>query len=148
MEKFKRSELTLPPNVSPLNANGPILNGHMNIFTVKCSIALHFHLTRNIVPATGAVLVRWFSNHEAAIGKFPAHLLSYFDGGKTLEQGKFNVGDQFEYSSKATKDEMASLHFCAFGRSFSFFGFVYVDDAMVPRDAPGQKFAPGFWNDH
>jgi hypothetical protein len=146
-QNFDMERHLLPSNVSPLKANGPLLNSYLEIFNTKCVLALHHHLTRNIVPKTGVVIVRWHSNYENMLGRIPPSTMKIFSGPKTLEQGSFNVMDQFAYSSRTTVDKRASMHFLGFGQSFAVLGFVYCDPTEIPDIEPEKKLNPGFWND-
>ncbi len=145
LEEFRARSDDVPIGTHPLNANGPILNNFMDVFGTKIALALHYEATRQIVPKTGAVLTRWFSNYEAFSGMLPT-FLNDFPTDKTLQQGTLNVADQFAYSTRLTKDRGASLHFVSFGQSFAIVAFVYIQGEVVPEEHRDRLRRPGYWN--
>jgi hypothetical protein len=40
-------------------------------FGARAALALHYHLTANIVPKTGLVWVVWHTNERLVMGDFP-----------------------------------------------------------------------------
>lgn len=61
---------------------------------MKLALALHYEITRQIVPEGGVVVVKRFSNVDAFTGDMPKQALAPFGEGQTLEMGEFRVADQ------------------------------------------------------
>jgi hypothetical protein len=115
----------LGPGVSVMNAESPILNLAMRIFAYKLTCALHFEQTGNIVPADGAVGFRWFSNYDAVKGDIPSPIFELAQGVGTLQQGKWTVADQFNYTWAVADTNEAGLYVGYFRQSFIVAGFVW-----------------------
>ena len=128
---FRQSRLYrnsgIPLDGGALNCNGKILNKHINRFAAKTGFALHYELTKKVVPNGGAAYVRWYTNYNAIQGDLPHDLISFLGDPTTLKQGKWEVPEQFLYSSKATEDGHMSAHFASFRRSFAICAFVVMD---------------------
>lgn len=144
--RFRAARSRLPMQVHALNASGPLLNKEINIFAAKIGLALHYHLTNRIVPRLGGVAVRWFSNFEAATGNIPADFVAKLGTPKTLRQGRFEVSEQFMYSSLATEDGKMSAHWAGFRQSFAIAAFVSDDISNLGTAPEGNVFPPGFWH--
>jgi hypothetical protein len=102
-----------------VRANGPIVTQHLQIFGAKMGFALHFNATGHPVPPEGGVQVMWFSNMQAIKGEIPKELMELLPSPSTLEQGKKNVGDQFQYSWAATDEKKHWLFYATFRDSFA-----------------------------
>lgn len=74
----------------------------MTRFGAKLALALHYEFTGNIVPLSGGVLVRWFSNHDAIAGGIPPSLFDVLREPMTLRQGTWSVPEQFLWYGAAT----------------------------------------------
>jgi hypothetical protein len=126
-----------------LNMDQPQIHAAVRQFGAKLGLALHYELTTRIVPATGGVAVFWFSNYDAVKGRLPGNLIELCGDPRTLAQGRFSVGGQFTYASKATDDKTVSAHFATFRLSFSMVMFVAEDIAALGPDRMDQIFRPG-----
>jgi hypothetical protein len=80
---------------SVLNCSGPMVNRSMQIFGAKLGFALHYARTGRIIPLTGGVAVRWYSNYDAVTGEIPANIYDMLGPPRTLRQGQWHAGDQF-----------------------------------------------------
>ncbi len=124
MEDFRGSDIDLPNAGGVLNVSGPLVNYHIQIFGAKLSCALHYADTGNIVPKSGGVAVQWFTNADQIRGEIPDYYLALLGSGATLTQGKWNVGDQFFYSSAIVEPKGRVIYFAVFRRSFAVGGLV------------------------
>ena len=118
-------------DVGVLNCDGPILNRAIHRFAAKFGFALHFKITGEILPAEGGVSTWWFTNHQALQGDIPKPLIDQMGPPDTLRQGRWEVSDQFKYSSLATPDGLMSAHFATFRFSFAICAFASVDRSKV-----------------
>jgi hypothetical protein len=92
----------------------------MLVFGAKLGFALHYEALQNVLPPTGGVLPRWFSNAQAARGEIPNALLSLLPATRqTLKQGRREVSDQFEYAWVTTPERKHALFYATFHCSFA-----------------------------
>ena len=123
-EKLERKDLPIQEGGGILRANGPLVTKHMLVFGAKLGFALHYEALRKVVPPTGGVQPRWFSNAQAARGEIPTGLFSLLpDTGQTLKQGSRDVSDQFQYAwalhDEGTPEPQHALFYATFHRSFA-----------------------------
>ncbi|SDE22774.1 hypothetical protein [Kordiimonas lacus] len=112
-----------------LSADGPILNEIVGCFGAKMGIALHFEKTGRVVPVEGRAAVKWYTNYQAITGDIPTDALSLLGAPETLQMGKWEVSDQFQYSSAWLEDGRLSLHYATFRRSFAILVAVFASNA-------------------
>ena len=129
------------------NASGPMLNLSIQIFGAKLCKALHYEYTNKIVPNSGEIYVRWFSNYDRMTGNIPDSLISQLPEPRTLKQGKWNVRDQFEYSFVVSEDEKHGIYFATFQKSFAICSFVsfqrnfFTKVDVMKAHFPGESFS-------
>ena len=116
-----------------VNANGPLLNESMQIVGAKLCKALHYQHTNKIVPITGVIYVRWYSNYDRITGNVPDTLINQLPEPSTLTQGTWNVSDQFEYSFNVSEDGKLGIYFATFQQSFAICGFVSFERDILPE---------------
>jgi hypothetical protein len=126
-----------------LNMDHPTIHAAVRQFGAKLGLALHYETTARIVPEAGGVAVFWFSNYDAVQGRLPDNLIELCGDPRTLAQGRFSVGGQFTYSSKATDDKKVSAHYATFRLSFAMVMFVAEDVAVLGPERVDQIFRPG-----
>jgi hypothetical protein len=125
-----------------LRLNGPLMSKHLDIFGCKLGLAMHWAETRSIVPRTGGVAVRVYSNVEALEGKLPDALMKLLPGPQTLRQGTWDVADQFQYSARVTDDHQMGVFFASFRFSFAVAAVTGMDRSLfAPEMRP--VFSPG-----
>jgi hypothetical protein len=79
-----------------VTADDPVLGAYLSVFASKFGMALYREHVLEALPMHGAVLSHWFLNAGLA-QKTADELLQGMPSRATLEQGKFNVGEQFSY---------------------------------------------------
>ena len=135
-----------PQGGGTTNAKGPMLNLSIQIFGAKLCKALHYEHTNKIVPRSGEVYIRWYSNYDRMKGNIPDSLINQLPEPKTLEQGRWNVSDQFNYSFFVTEDEEHGIYFATFQKSYAICGFVSVERNFFTKlkgmkaHIPGESF--------
>lgn len=145
--KVARSARGFPGDAGVLNCSGPMLNRAIHRFGAKIGYALHYKLLGTIVPPEGGVGVWWFTNYQAMIGDLPRRLIDMLGSPRTLVQGSWHVGDQFQYASAGDKDSGISAHFATFRFSFAVCVAAAEDvSKVVPESDLGhaQVFRPGW----
>jgi hypothetical protein len=90
--------------------DGPLVSRHLDIFGCKLGLAMHWEFTRQIVPLSGGVVVRYVSNVQAMQGKVPTEFLKLLPGPQTLRQGSWDVANQFRFSARTTNDKTMGLY--------------------------------------
>ena len=144
---FQRSYPTLQ-QFKALSVKGPLINAAMRTFAAKMALALHYRENRRVVPTTGAVIVRWFSNAQAFTNRIPPEIFQMVGSPDTLRQGKFEVRDQFMYASRSLPEGDVSAHYATFRLSFAINAFVVENTATIEGYTPGPNVLhPGFLKD-
>lgn len=134
------------PDAAAVLTVGPLINSYLTAFGARVALALHYELTREILPASGGVFIHWMSNHIIVDNQIPESFLAMLGPPATLRQGKQTLEDQFHYQSLA-EGQARSAHFAAFRVSFAVQAFVmrdYSEIAHVADDLPAKIFRPGF----
>ena len=109
----------LPGAAGVLNCSGPLLNESIQKFGGKLGLALHYETTNRIVPIDGGVAVRWYSNYDAVTDGLPKELFRYLGPERTLQQGSWNVHDQFGYAYAVSENSFSAGYFATFRISFA-----------------------------
>ena len=145
--KFQNQRGSLPADAAGvLNVNGTRLNKTIQAFGAKLGLALHYVHTGRIVPVDGGVAVRWYSNHDAVTGQIPDKLFQILGPARTLEQGKWNVADQFNYSFGMGEGGNSAAYFSTFRKSFAVLSWVSTDIARFGDKASDMGLhRPGLW---
>lgn len=141
---FQEARIQLPGVGGPLNASGPMLNRSIKIFAVKLCLALHYDRFGQVVPVSGGVSVRWYSNFDHITNKIPDDFLNIFGQRATLQQGSWNVSEQFEYSWATPDPARMVAYFAVFRYSFAVAGFVVLDKTFL-GDTSMPLYSPGSW---
>jgi hypothetical protein len=129
-----------------LNVAGPMINWAVRVLGGKLGLAMHFNQTKRIVPTTGCVAVRWYSNYDALTGMIPGDFLTMLGPPETLRQGRFEVSNQFTVSSAVSTESRLSAHFATFRKSFAIAAFVAEDEADLVHAPDTHKVRPGWLN--
>lgn len=114
---------------------GPLLQKYMQVFSLKLGLALHHEVSGKILPETGGIAVRWFSNYEKFTGDFPDQLANFLGPSKTLVAGKKHVSDQFQYAWEIAENKEFGIYFASFRMSFAVFGAVALDPKVIAPPA-------------
>lgn len=150
-ERAQKAKEQFPGSAGAL-AVGPGIRTLLARFAGRVGLALHYELCREIVPETGAVLVRVFTNASLIDGDFPSDFVEMLGEPKTLRQGSKSVEDQFNYASKGLEDNGMSAHIATFRMSFAVQVFVARDSAALSPppelgenvDVTNRLLQPGF----
>jgi hypothetical protein len=93
-QKLAGKTLPLQEGGGVVRTNGPLVTKHMLVFGAKLGFALHYEALQMVVPETGGVQPRWFSNAQAARGEIPKELFSLLPATRhTLKQGRREVSN-------------------------------------------------------
>jgi hypothetical protein len=105
----------------------------MRTFSVRLGFALFYEATKTVVPPSGGVGARWFSNVDAWERKLPHKLFDLLLPPSTLRQGSFDVEEQFTYAWRVLDDQSMGVFFSTFRKSFSVVSYASVDAARFER---------------
>jgi hypothetical protein len=119
----KRTHDQFGSNVHALNVNGPLVQRHMKSFALRLGLALHFEVLHAPLTQAGSLAIRWYTNHDRATGALPDEALEFLGPARTLEQGRFSVGDQFSYQWAKTPENTGLMTFSTFRLSFAVLSF-------------------------
>jgi hypothetical protein len=130
-----------------LRLGGPLMSKHLDTFGCKLALAMHWEITKKIIPPIGGVAVRVYTNVEALERKIPDDLLRLLPGPQTLRQGTWDVTDQFEYSARTTDDHQMGIFFASFRFSFAVTAVTTMDRRLIPEKirpvfAPAELWTP------
>jgi hypothetical protein len=128
-EKLARKLHSLPTDVHPMRANGPLLTHHIHTFAAKFGFALHYEVYGAPVPATGGVQVMWFSNVQALNSQIQQMLVDLLPSPSTLQQGTKSAGEQFKYSYTTVENDHL-LYLASFNKSFAVAGITAMDRTL------------------
>jgi hypothetical protein len=118
-----------------VKVGGPIMSKHMQVFSLKMGLAMHFSATQRPLNENGIITVRWYTNYEKFTGDFPDEIMSIFQEPVTLVNGKKHVSDQFQYSCQVSEDGNFGVYFASFRSSFSVFALVSQDKDLLDQNA-------------
>ncbi|TAY82301.1 hypothetical protein ELH86_24920 [Rhizobium ruizarguesonis] len=126
------------PTWNFLHVGGPICTRAVNLFGAKLALALHYEATQRIVPSGGVIVLNRFSNVDAFTDEHAIDALQMFGAGKTLQMGKFEVSNQFRYSSvHETETNSMSAHVAVFREAMALMMVVCHKTEDVPDSVSG-----------
>jgi hypothetical protein len=126
---FKKDGIAVPPNAR-LMSIGPLTIRQLNLFAHKAVLGLYFDQFRKPLPNAGRICAYWRSKEDVLRGGVPSMLLEMMTQYGTLEQGKWNASEVFEY--KFARNENDGLFaFLARARNAFYIGGFAVEDASV-----------------
>ena len=127
-----------------LNCQGPLLNRSIKTFGAKLGFALHYVVAGRIVPKHGGIAVMWYTNFDRITGRMPNELFRYLGPPETLRQGRWNVGNQFEYAYAVPETGGTAAYFSTFRQSFAVLSWVSEDATELEGPEPVDICRPGF----
>ena len=87
-QKIARRRLPVSTDGGFLRTDGPLVSNHMQTFASKLGFAFYYELTHSIIPPSGGVVARWFSNVDRLDGSFPQTIFDVLLPPQTLKQGR------------------------------------------------------------
>ena len=117
-------------------------------FGARAALALHYHLTKKILPSNGCVFVYWFTNEKAIKGELPEVIINKLPSVQTLSAGQQSLKGQFEYSSGEMDDKGSTGHMVTFRTTCAMYLYVAIDGAdlgsLHAQLHPTHFYQPGF----
>jgi hypothetical protein len=112
-----------------LAVNGPLVNAAIENFSRKLFCALYYKHSGRILPASGGIAVRWFSNVQVEGDEIPRSIAPVLLGFPKLERSRVNLDSQFFYRWGIADTNNAAAFLTFFRRSFAIVGYVNADAA-------------------
>lgn len=138
----KKYDLKLSPGQSVselpvLSVNGPLVNRAVENFSRKLFCALHYKHVGKILPKSGGIAIRWFSNLQIENEEIPRSIAPILAGFPKLERSRIKLDDQFFYRWVVVDTKRSGAYLAFFRRSFAILGFVneQFSDFNLPTDA-------------
>lgn len=136
-----------PSRVPIMKLGGPKVMHCLNTFARKLTCSVHKYRTDQIIPPSGVIWVRIFSNIEFEDMPFPDDFLKLLGDPLTLKQGRFSVEDQFAIRMANSVDGRISAFFAKFRLAYGIVGAAHCDppDDFGPKNA--EMYHPFTWTD-
>lgn len=128
-----------------LAVDGPLVNGAVENFSRKLFCALHYKHVGKILPKSGGIAIRWFSNLQVENEEIPRSIAPILAGFPKLERARIKLDDQFFYRWVVVDTKKAGAYLAFFRKSFAILGFVneQISDFSLPPNA--QIVQPYHW---
>jgi len=133
---FLRSRgIEVPPGLTTadfplLTTDGPLVTRCVTAFGVKLFSALHYKHNARVIPATGGIAIRLYTNINALDGAIPAELSAFLGDLPTLRRCSTSLDKQFAYRFRST--DGSSMYFVSFRQAFAMVGLVHEDASLFP----------------
>jgi hypothetical protein len=122
------------PVTAGLVSLGEITIRHLNLFAYKLALGLYFEHFREPLPNSGLVSAIWRTKEDFRQQGVPKELLEIMPKYATLQQGKWNTSEDFEYRFDLNTAEGVFGCLARFRTSFYVTGFAVRDGNLVPGD--------------
>jgi hypothetical protein len=118
-------------------AIGPLTIRQLNLFSHKVVLGLYFEHFRELLPDTGRVCAYWRTKEDIPKGGLPPVLFEMMNQYGTLEQGKWNAREVFEYRFDVNENDGLFACLARLRGGLFVTGFAVKDaKAVVADDGP------------
>jgi hypothetical protein len=128
-----------PPVVS---LDHPEVHEAVRLFGRKLACAIHYYETGLVVPITGAIHVRWYSNMQLIEGTFPEFLHEINKSHRHLTRSNRTLNKQFTYGSAISEEKDSGIYVATFRRSFALQMSVVCEREFYPEVAFDEWVTP------
>lgn len=127
----RRYEIELPQGLTVLDLpfvslDSPRIDDSIHEFGNKLFLALYYKHTRRILPQSGGVAIKWFTNLEMDNGAIPEYIFSIISQIPIIKRSK-DLGDQFFYKYGVTACTDGAGFVVVFRMSFALVGIIHTD---------------------
>jgi hypothetical protein len=121
---------------------GPLTIRQLNLFAYKFVLGLYFEHFRMFLPDTGRVSGFWRTKEDFEREGIPPVLLEMMKRYGTLEQGKWNTREVFEYRYEINENDGLFACLGRFRGNLFVTGFAARDGALLGADQPSGWIQP------
>jgi hypothetical protein len=130
---LREQGVPVPANAG-LASIGPLTIRQMNLFSHKVVLGLYFEHFRKPIPNAGRLCAYWRTKEDMFRGGVPPMLLEMMKQYGTLEQGKWNVREVFEYRFELNEKEGLFACLARLRGSLFITGFAVEDAKVIAHD--------------
>jgi hypothetical protein len=123
----------VPPDAG-MASIGPLTIRQLNLFAYKFALAIYFEKFRECLPETGRVSGFWRTKEDFGRQGIPPKLLAMMTQYGTLEQGKWNTREIFEYRFETNRDDGLLACLGRFRGNLFVTGLATRDASLLPKD--------------
>lgn len=109
----------------------------MDVFAAKLLMALHYRHTGAILPKTGLITYRWFTNADRRPETLD-EVLKVLKGSPELRRQTTSLKEQFDYRFAVESNACTAAYFIQFASAFWIFGLT-TDDPGTREWADGVR---------
>jgi hypothetical protein len=113
---------------------GEITIRHLNLFAYKIALGLYFEHFQEPLSNSGLVSAIWRTKEDFAKQGVPKELLELFPRYATLQQGKWNTGEDFEYRFDLNKTDGIFGCVARFRTALYVTGFAVRNNNVIPPE--------------
>jgi len=93
-----------------------------------------------IIPHTGGVSVRWYTNVDVMDGVIPPEVVQFLGDPLSLQRCNTSLAEQFTYRVRSTGQ--TSMYLVSFRQAFAMAGLVHEDASLFPATEGEMIFNP------
>lgn len=131
-------------DMGALNVSGPLVNACVRRFALKLVCALHYIHSGKIIPDTGGVFARWYTNANKMDGTLPTEIFQITQERPVIKRQRTNLGQQFEYEYAIGEDGRIGAYFITFRFSFAIQAFVHLEASRMHDVIPATEILHPF----
>jgi len=113
---------------------GPATITQLNIFSHKTALGLYFEKFKEPMPDAGRVSAYWRTKEDFAKDGMPNELLDMMRQYGTLEQGKWNARETFEYRFETNESDGLLMYLARLRGNLFVSGFAIRDSHLIEDD--------------
>jgi hypothetical protein len=130
------------PADSGVVAIGPLTIRQLNLFSHKVVLGLYFDHFREALPDAGRICAYWRSKEDIRKGGLPPILFEMMNRYGTLEQGKWNTHEIFEYRFEVNENDGLFACLARLRGALFVTGFAVKDAQAIVADEAADWIAP------
>jgi hypothetical protein len=123
---------------------GPLTIRQLNLFSHKVAVGLYFEHFREVLPNEGRVSALWRSKEDFAKKGVPKDLFVIMKRYGTLQQGKWNARETFEYRFEVNKEDGLFACMARLRGGLFVAGFAAKHATMLPSERSSEAADPFF----
>ena len=128
-----------------LSVRGEPLNKAIFEFGRKLALALYYKHTGSILPSSGRLALRWYSNLQIRADEIPRELAVILNQFPPLVRCSTNLGDQFFYRLGVADTKQMIAFLALFRESFGIAGLVSMEGDKLQDMEGSSIYSPYTW---